>query len=206
MNRDTSSKKKHDTSKGGIDDLKLSEMVIGKSLTSRKKNKKIFLLLNNKKAKINFEIKDAYIPYGAEEYKGKMVLNIEINPEKDNNHHNIFASIENFENDLENIHKNNKNESIPNIFMKDIEDKKYYRIMKTTKSGTKKIRCHFTGTTKKYLDMNGLHMPTDLSNIRNDMKCDLKLQINVIWISDTQYGILINIKEIVVRHLNSLKI
>ncbi len=145
-------------------------------------NKKFWHLLYNQKC-ISIHITNALIPFGAEKYNDKLILNLELFETNENN--NIISKIESIENEIQ----------------------KYFRNMGIIKTLKKSklgylLRSHYLKSTECYiLKKNGEKMMIDENNLQN-AECEFNLLIKGIWLTDNNYGLYIIINSIKINKFN----
>jgi hypothetical protein len=147
-----------------------------------KLTKNFYNLCYNQK-NINITINNGLIPFGIEKYNDKIILNIELLDNNDNN--NIISKLESLENEMQNYFKN-------------------YGIINTIKKSKLGyiVRTHYLKSSESYiLKKNGEKMIIDESNLQN-AECDINLLIKGIWINDNNYGLYIIVNSIKINKFN----
>ncbi len=153
------------------------------------KYKKNFLILDNENKKISFEINNIKTPFGIENYNEQKILNIIIDPNKYNQHHNLIININKLESDLNNKKFTNK------IIDIDIKDKKYHSILKYNPNNNNYIlRTHIIGIPNIYTTINNKKFIVSEDDIK-DKNLNVQLEISSMWITDDQFGFLFYAKE-----------
>lgn len=153
---------------------------------------------DNKKPSIILENVD--IPFGVETYEKKHIVNIEINPKRDNKQYNYFAVISHFEKELIN-HENIKYDKLS----KRIEGKGYYPNMRESKGGYI-IRTHILNTPEVFTMVSG--KDKTIKNIKDNrsmlditkIRANVELELGTFWVNDNNYGYLWFIKRIEILH------
>lgn len=147
-----------------------------------KSGKNFYNLCHNQK-NITINIKNGFLPFGIEKFKDKIILNIELLDNNDNN--NIISKLESIENEIQNNFKNMG-------LLKSIKKSKLGHI----------IRTHFQKSTECYiLKKNEEKMIIDETNLTNT-ECDINLTIKGIWINDNNYGLYITLNNIKINKFN----
>lgn len=165
-----------DTNTNNITDININNISVFK-LT-----KSFYNLCHNQK-NINIIINNAFIPFGIEKYNDKIILNVELLDNNDNN--NIVSKLESLESEIKKYFKN-------------------YGIMNTIKKSKLGhiIRTHYLKSTECYiLKKNGEKMMIDESNLQN-AECNINLLIKGIWINDNNYGLYITVNSIKINKFN----
>lgn len=160
--------------------------------------KKNYGIVNNDNVRLSFEVKNIKIPFGIEKYNKHQILNIIIEPQKYNEHYNIFVMFKNLDENFSNLEKKEfqKNIKINEDILSDIHNKIYYSNLKKNNDNYI-IRTHILGTPNIYTIVNGKKFHVSMDNINNKIK-SLKIEFGTFWITDTNYGILLYTKEIIV--------
>jgi len=153
------------------------------SLVIKKINKKFYQFLNKnlngKTNNINFYLDNVLLPFGLEEYKGKYLINFELT---ENNNKEFLNYINNLE---ENILKN--------LFKKRTL-KKLIKENKVCKGNIKKNKNKII--TK--LSINNQDMSIFQLKNKKNILAKLKIEISGLWVYENNYGIFININEIII--------
>ncbi len=181
-----------------MDIISLNELEF-KNLTFKKtKNsaKKIlnYLVLSQKK-KIKIILKSVLIPFGYEFFNGHNILNVEINPNKNNEHYNMYVCINRFEDIFKILYDS---DYCPENLKQDIENKGYYNNMRESKEGYI-IRCYVIGMPKIYTKNGGNEILLTHKDVKNTVS-NIEIDFGILWISENNYGILWYIKEIEIIH------
>ena len=153
---------------------------------------------DNTKPKIMLE--KVNIPFGVEKYNGNNILNIEIDPKKNNIHYNYHAVISGFENELAKI-ENFKDKKLTS----DITGKGYYPNIRDSKEGYI-LRSYIFTVPEVYSMVSG--RDKTIKNIKNKMslldvekvKANVELELGSLWINDNNYGFIWYIKKIEVLY------
>lgn len=166
-----------------LSNSKFDELIFMK--TKSKKDKINYLILDKNKKKIKIHLKNVQIPFGFESYNNLQVLNIEILPQKSNDHFNIKALVSSFEDEF----KNNKisfigsREYYPNIR----ENKeKNGNLIRSYVYKSPEIFCNTKENFKIFLTSNNI--------IRS--RSNVELELGTLWMTDNNYGIIWNVKSI----------
>ena len=149
---------------------------------------KNFFILQYDKNNITLDLNDVILPFGAEQYNDKLILNIEL--ENNNNNNNILSKLEKLETNIQNtnINMNNINKNL-------LLNKGLSSIIKPSKLGHI-IRTHLSKNTDIFiLKKNGEKIILDHNNLTNSV-CDVKLYIKGLWLTNNNYGLYINVKSI----------
>jgi hypothetical protein len=158
-------------------------------------NIKNYMILNKDNHRHKIILKNINIPFGPEKYNNSTILNIEIDPKKDNIHYNYKAIIQGFENELSKI-----NNFYDKKLIVDIENKGYYPNLRESKIGYIVRTCIFTppevygyitGRDKSVKIKNKMSMQ-DVCNI----KANIELELGSLWINENNYGITWYVKSI----------
>jgi hypothetical protein len=180
-----------------MDKIDISEIVFVKTKSSvnykQQQNgnyKKNFLILDKENKKIIFDINNIRSPFGIENYNNQKILNIIIDPNKYNQHHNLFVNLNKLEANFNDQNFNDKNIDI------DIKDKKYYSLLKYNPNNNNYIlRTHIIGIPNIYTTINNKKFIVSEDDIKNK-NLNAKLEIASMWVTDDQFGFLFYIKEI----------
>jgi hypothetical protein len=153
----------------------------------RKSKKNIYRVLVDGK-QIKLKSSRIYIPFGGELYNDKIVLNIEVDPEKNNEHHNFYAKLSQIDiafrdiecsNDLDKTHN-----LIPVQMLNDIKGKEFVSCIRNGKNGYI-VRTHVkNGMTPCSYDSKELYTMTQLKN----MYGIVELELYGLWTSSSSYG------------------
>jgi hypothetical protein len=157
-------------------------------IREKTKNKKKTHYLINKTQRISFTIGNVNIPFGFEEFNKKRILNIEITKEKHNDIGNLLLLLE------DNIEKINTKKIVNTDLLEDIANKTYYKSIKNSKYG-KIIRTYILHDPEIYAIIKGNKMPMASIDLKKTI-CNVNIEINGIWINDTNYGLLLYVHEI----------
>lgn len=167
--------------------LNLDNITFVREKTNNKKKIRYSILINEKQ-KISFTINNVNIPFGFEEFGKKRILNIEISKDKHSDVDKLISSLE------DNIEKIISNKSISSEFIEDAMGKIYYRNIKPSKYG-KMVRTYVLHDPEIYAMIGGNKMPMSSIDLKKTM-CNVNMEINGIWINDTDYGLLLYVREI----------
>lgn len=149
-------------------------------------------IIDKNNNRLSIEIKNCRCPFGIEEYNKHKILNIMIDPKKSNDHFNLITSLKNLENDL-----SKSNIQDRDIF-KDIENKKYYSILKYNPNNDNYfLRTCILGLPNIYTIINEKKFPVLESDIKNK-NININLDFGTLWTTDIDYGILLYTKDIII--------
>jgi hypothetical protein len=175
-----------------MDKLDLEEVIFIKTKKNTEKNTETYVMIGENE-KITINLNKVRIPFGYENYNNKDVLNIELSPKKNNSHYNIYSYIYGFEEMLSD-RKNIKNKEL----RKKLSGKTYYPNMRESKCGYI-VRSYKYSSPEIYM-MNG-GFKTDLTSLDiGKTISNVELELGSLWISDTSYGFVWNIKKIEVLY------
>ena len=146
--------------------------------------------INYKHKSIKLNIKKCYIPFGAEKFNNRYVVNIEIKPDKSNDHYNVYQTIKELENKLKNLPED---EYCPEELKNDIENKSYYKNIKK-RSSSYLVRCYILGTPEIFRELYGDRINLTIADIKETIS-DIELELGILWINNEEYGILWYIKK-----------
>jgi hypothetical protein len=154
------------------------------------KNKKFISLSDSLSGKtLKFKLENVFIPFGAELYNDKYVINLEF--EKTNNVHNNYISIIN---SLEKNILNNNFETEINV-NSCIINKKFLTSIKDSKLGFI-LRTHLTKTSEIFiLKTNGEKYELDKENLKG-VTSNIEVGLKGMWVNDETYGFYWNINSI----------
>jgi hypothetical protein len=173
--------------------MNVKNLIFKKTKTDIIEHKKNYVLLGSDGNKITLIIKKCLLPFGYETFNNKYILNIEITPKKDNEHHNIFAQIDTFEKEfIEQINIKNKE------ICEDIEGKGYYPNMRKSKCGYI-IRSYIFGNPEIYTMIGNFKNKLTSIDIKNTVS-NIELELGTFWITDNNYGIIWYVKKIEVLY------
>lgn len=135
---------------------------------------------------ISFEMNDVKFPFGIEEYKKKLLVNIEFYKKNNQTLSNI-NTIKQFEDNFKTL------EGIPKKIKDELDNKLFKNSLKDEKSP--KLRCHFKNKGSKILDDEGDPFYDPI----NQRVGKIKLILDSIWIHNDTYGLLWIIEEIIIK-------
>lgn len=164
-----------------------------KKINERIQKLKVNYLMTTIKGKVIFEINNVLIPFGYEKFEKQTILNLEIHPNKNNEHYNIYAILNSFEEDLK-----NKNNISSNELLADIEGKGYYPNLRKSKLGYI-IRTHVYGNPEIFTIIGNFKNLLTSNDLKHT-KANIKMELGTIWINENNYGILWRIKSIEVLY------
>ncbi len=156
--------------------------------------KKNYGIVNKDNERISFEINNIRVPFGIEKYNNQQILNITIDPTKNNEHYNIFTILKNLDDDFCNFDKIKSITVSNKDILLDIQNKKYYSNLKKNNNNYI-IRTHILGLPNICTIINGKKFPVTIDDI-NKKNLNIKIEIGTFWITDENYGILLYAKEI----------
>jgi hypothetical protein len=155
-----------------------------------------FLITDFENKKKSIILENVIIPFGVETYEKKNILNIEIEPKKNNSHYNYYAVISNFESELtkpENI----KYEKLS----REVTNKGYYPNIRESKGGYI-IRSHVFTTPEVFTMVSG--RDKTIKNLKDKRtmldivrtRANIELELGTVWVNDNNYGFLWYVKRI----------
>lgn len=159
-----------------------------------------YIITNFQDHKHTIILEGVDIPFGVETYEKKSILNIEIDPKKNNKHHNYKAVISGFESEL------TKKENIKyEKLSKDIENKGYYPNIRESKGGYI-LRCHIFTVPEVFAMVSG--KDKTIKNIKDKrsmldvtkIKANVELELGSLWTNENNYGFLWYVKKIQILH------
>lgn len=154
---------------------------------------KNYAITNFKNERIKITIQNVNIPFGYEDYEKKKILNIEINPKKYNDHHNIKSLISEFENEF-----SDSNNFYGSELKNDVSGKGYYNNMRDSKGGAI-IRCLIFGSPEIYTYMGKFKTMMTSKDIPKTI-CNVEIELGTMWITENNYGISWYVKKIEILH------
>lgn len=172
-------------------------------------NKKSFRMTISGK-KINYVSPYVYIPFGAETYNGKQILNIEVNVDKNNNLYNFLSSISQIDNMLQNLQKDITDEqtehynenNIHNENKVQMDNKKYIKDLVKGKQFVSCIRNGKNGhLIRTYIKQGiNIHSPDNkeffkLSELKGRIAV-VDIDLGNLWIMPDSYGYVLNVTDI----------
>lgn len=170
-------------------ELNVKDLIFKKTTDKIGEYKKNYIPLNIKGQKIKIKLENVKIPFGTEKYNKLTILNIEISPQKSNDHLNIHAIISGFEDEfIENT--NIKDNSVK----KETDGKGYYKNIRDSKDGYI-IRCHLFNNPEVYSLNNGTKNLMIINDIQKT-KANVVLELATLWITENNYGIIWRVVEI----------
>ncbi len=150
--------------------------------------------------KMAFDLKDVKLPFGIEEYKGKLIANIEF---KDipNDTFNSLASIKIINESIKNILTQEKIPTPKTMeFTDNFINKTYYDTLKNT-NDIYYLRCSINNKNDcKYYKLINNKKIECTSKECEKKNCDIKIELYNIWFFDNSYGINWNIKEVIIKN------
>lgn len=135
---------------------------------------------------ITFEMDNVKFPFGIEEYKKKLLINIEFY-KKDNETLTYINTIKQFEDNFNNL------EGIPKKIKDELKDKLFKNSLKDEKSP--KLRCHFSNKGTKIIDDEGDQFYDPI----NQRVGKIKITLDSVWIYNNSYGLLWVIDQITIK-------
>jgi len=150
---------------------------------------KNYAIISKDNTRVKVSLKKIQIPFGYEDFNGRKILNIEINPKKNNDHHNIKSLIKEFENefvDQKNIYNTELKE--------DIMGKGYYNNMRSSKGGYI-IRCFVFGSPEIYSNVGNFKSLMTSKDIVKTVS-NVEIELGTLWITENNYGFSWYIKKI----------
>ena len=160
------------------------------------KNKKFISIFDNLTGKaLKFKLENIFIPFGAELYNDKYVVNLEF--EKTNNTHNNYISV------IQSLEKNIMNNNFETEINVNgsIINKKFFTSIKDSKLGYI-LRTHLTKTTEIFiLKKNDTKFDLDKENLKG-VNANIEIGLKGMWINDESYGFYWNINSIQVTKFN----
>lgn len=155
----------------------------------------IHYLALHKDKKIKFTIKKAKIPFGYEAFNNHTILNIEINPKKNNDHYNIYTTLSNVEKIIKELPFNKYSSE---VLKADLEGKGYYPNMRESTNGYI-IRTYVMSPPNIYAKVGNYEMAMTSSDIKNTISTVI-IELGIVWITDHNYGILWALKDIEINN------
>ncbi len=174
-----------------LEKISLSKLVFNETCSKKniEKDKQLYALSDCDDGKqMEIILKNVTVPFGYESYDKKTILNIEINPDKNNDHHNIYSLLAEFERGLSD--KKIKDKSIKN----NISEKEYHSNMRKSEFGYI-IRGIIQTNTNLFATINGFKTPITSQDLPKT-KCNVTLGLSLLWISKSHYGISWNVKSV----------
>jgi hypothetical protein len=160
------------------------------------KNKKFISVSDSLTGKsLKFKLENIFIPFGAELYNDKYVVNLEF--EKTNNIHNNYISV------IQSLEKNiiNNNFETEINVNSNIINKNFFTSIKDSKLGNI-LRTHLTKTTEIFiLRENGTKYDLDKENLKGST-VNIEIKLKGIWIVNESYGFYWDINSIHVTKFN----
>jgi hypothetical protein len=185
--------KKQDEQKSepmSLEDFTLDTIYFVKTKTSIAKHINHYLVLHKSK-KISFMLKNIKLPFGYETFNNHTILNIEINPKKNNYHYNMYVLLSGIEKTIQDLQTTEK---ISSGLKNDIDGKGYYPNMRESKEGYI-VRSYVMCPPKIYAKIGTYEMSLTPADIKNTI-ANVIIELGIIWITDHNYGILWALKEI----------
>lgn len=179
-------------------DLQLKNLLFKK--VKDKTEVKSYIIKKKEGGKQTIILKNVNIPFGPEKYNNNTVLNIEIDPKKNNVHHNYHAVISGFEKELA-----NRDNFWDKKLLLDTENKGYYPNMRESKEGYI-LRAYIFTEPEVFSMVSG--RDKTVKNIRNKMsmrdvekiKGNVEIELGSLWVNDNNYGFIWYVKKIQVLY------
>jgi len=171
-------------------DFTLDTIYFVKTKTPIAKHINHYLVLHKSK-KISFMLKNIKLPFGYETFNSHTILNIEINPKKNNYHYNMYVLLSGIEKTIQDLQTT---ENISSSLKSDIDGKGYYPNMRESKEGYI-VRSYVMSPPKIYAKIGTYEMSLTPADIKNTI-ANVIIELGIIWITDHNYGILWALKEI----------
>ncbi len=162
------------------------------------KEKKGYRLVSFGK-KLSFDLNNVTIPFGIEEYKGKIIVNLEFKNIPNETYNNLIY-IKNVNETINNILTQDKIPFAKTMeFTDDFINKKYYDSLKQT-NDVYYLRCSINNKNdcKFYKIINNKKVECVSSECEKKV-CDVKLELYNIWFFSDSYGLNWNIKEVIIK-------
>lgn len=185
--------KKQDEQKSepmSLGDFTLDTIYFVKTKTPIAKHINHYLVLHKSK-KISFMLKNIKLPFGYETFNSHTILNIEINPKKNNYHYNMYVLLSGIEKTIQDLQTT---ENILSSLKSDIDGKGYYPNMRESKEGYI-VRSYVMSPPKIYAKIGTYEMSLTPADIKNTI-ANVIIELGIIWITDHNYGILWALKDI----------
>lgn len=158
------------------------------------KGSQITYAITHNEKRVNIKIKKCYLPFGIEKYKNKIILNLEIFPDGNNEHFNIFNLIKDLEHNMRELPNN---EYCPKKLKADIGEREYSKILKK-RENSYLVRTHVVKNLDIKKKLGGIEFPLQLSDLTK-MFVDVTIELCILWVNETNYGITFHVKSIVVN-------
>ena len=143
---------------------------------------------------ININLLDVLLPFGCEKFNDKLILNIEL--ENNNQNNNILSILSQIEENLKNQNIKSNHQTINNI-----RNKGFINIIKKSKLGNI-IRTHLQNNTDIFIKKkNGEKITIDSPNL-NNTSCNIDVVLQGFWINNNEYGMYIIVKSIEIIKFN----
>jgi hypothetical protein len=188
----------------------INEMYFMCEPKKRKSQKNIFRVLING-APIKIKSPRIYMPFGGELYNDKIVLNFEIDPDKNNECHNFYAKLsqidiafreineknsdhEESDDKYDNNNKSALSNKIPHELINNVENKQFVSCIRNGKNGYI-IRTHVkNGMVPHSRDGADMYTLTQLKH----MYAHVELELYCLWTSSTSYGYIWYASDVIV--------
>lgn len=150
-------------------------------IKAKKSKTEKYIICDKFNKKIHETLDEVYVPFGIEKWNNTQLLNIEINPNKNNKQLNINALLKSYDDIFREQIKLHHN----------VDNKTYYSFLKDSKYGCI-MRTHISDYPKitKCSDINSgsdIIKMTSADIVKNNVK--ITLSLSTLWFTDISYGV-----------------
>lgn len=172
-----------------LTNLDIKKIKFKKSTDKAGEYKKSFIPFDiETERKCIISLKNVILPFGYELYNKKYILNMEIYPNKSNDHHNIYSILSAFE-------RNFVDKTINDINLtNEVDGKGFYSNLKETIKGYM-LRTFVYGHPEIFMMIKNFKSSLTSNDIKCT-KCNVDLEFGVVWITENSYGLGWNVKKI----------
>lgn len=172
----------------GLFDISVENLKFKKTkdkLSEHQKNYMIFT--EHGKPKIKLE--KVFLPFGVEFYNKKQILNIELYPNKNNVHNNLYSLFLALEKEF-------SDKIIHNYELKnDIENLKYHSFLKQNSNSSFHIRTYMSPNPDVYTFIGKFKENVMQSSLKGTY-CNIELELGTLWMNPTNFGIILYVRDI----------
>lgn len=154
-----------------------------------KKTKDMNYMIFTDSGKPMIKLEKVYLPFGIEYYNKKQILNIEMYPNKNNTHNNLYSLITFLEKEFEekNINDNQLKNNLTNL--------DYHCGLKETNMNSVHFRTYMSQNPEIYTYIGKFKENVTQSSVKQRI-CNIEVELGTLWTNETSYGIIWYVKSI----------
>jgi hypothetical protein len=171
----------------GVFDIDVKNLRFKKTRDKLSEHQKNYIIFDET-GKPKIKLEKVFLPFGAEYYNKKQILNIEIYPNKNNTHNNLYSLLLALEQEF-------SDKLVHNYELKnDIAELKYYSFLKNN-SNNVHIRTYMSPNPNIYTIIGKFKEPIMQSSIKGTY-CNIEMELGTLWMNDTNFGVIWYVKDI----------